>query len=83
MSKSSQVPVTGSRAARIGSLRWVFVCDLDGTHRDEYFFSTDTTMPDSEVIEMYGGRWNVETTFQEMRAHLGLKRLAAGIEHKF
>lgn len=54
-------------------LRWVFVCDLDGTHRDEYFFSTDTTMPDSEVIEMYGGRWNVETTFQEMRAHLGLE----------
>ena len=52
---------------------WVYVRDLDGTHRDEYFFSTDTTMSAHAVIEMYGGRWNIETTFQEMRAHLGLE----------
>jgi hypothetical protein len=52
---------------------WVYVRDLDGTHRDEYFFSTDTSMTASEVIEMYGGRWNIETTFQELRAHLGLE----------
>lgn len=52
---------------------WVYVRDLDGTHRDEYFFSTDTQMSAGEVIEMYGGRWNIETTFQEMRAHLGLE----------
>jgi len=52
---------------------WVFVRDLDGAYRDEYFFSTDTKMPASEIIEMYGGRRNVETTLQEMRAHLGLE----------
>ena len=23
------------------------------------------------TIEMYGGRWNIETTFQEMREHFG------------
>lgn len=54
-------------------IRWVFVRDLDGTHRDEYFFSTDVTMTASEIIEHYGGRWNIETTFQEMREHLGLE----------
>ena len=25
-------------------VRWVFVHDLTGTHRDEYFFTTDLTM---------------------------------------
>jgi hypothetical protein len=54
-------------------IRWVFVHDLDGTHRDEYFFSTDRSMSAREIIEHYGGRWNIETTFQEMREHLGLE----------
>mgnify|MGYP001813415153 FL=1 len=54
-------------------IRWVFVCDLDGTHCDEYFFSTDPSMSAKEIIEHDGGRWNIETTFQEMREHLGLE----------
>ena len=54
-------------------VRWVFVRDFDGTHRDEYFFSTDPSMSAKEIIEHYGGRWNIETTFQEMREHLGLE----------
>jgi Archaeal putative transposase ISC1217 len=52
---------------------WVFVHDLTGTHRDEYFFATDLTMSPREVIETYTGRWNIETTFQELRAYLGLE----------
>ena len=52
---------------------WVFVHDLSGTHRDEYFFTTDVTMSVQEVIETYVGRWNEETTFQEMRSYLGLE----------
>jgi hypothetical protein len=54
-------------------LRWVFVHDLTGTHRDEYFFTTDMEMEVKEVIETYVGRWNEETTFQEMRSYLGLE----------
>jgi len=52
---------------------WVFVRDLSGTHREEYFYTTDLSMSAKAVIEMYGGRWNIETTFQEMREHLGLE----------
>ena len=52
---------------------WVFVKDQTGTHRDEYFFSTDTTMTAVSMIEAYAGRWNLETTFQEMRCLLGLE----------
>jgi hypothetical protein len=54
-------------------VRWVFVRDRTGTHRDEYFFTTDVTMVPRAVIETYTGRWNIETTFQEARCYLGLE----------
>jgi hypothetical protein len=54
-------------------IRWVFVHDCDGTHRDEYFFSTDPHMLPQEIIGYYTARWNIETTFQELRSHLGLE----------
>ncbi len=54
-------------------LRWVFVQDQSGTHRDEYFYCTDPTMTPKAIISHYTARWNIETTFQELRAHLGLE----------
>ncbi len=51
-------------------IRWVFVHDLEGTHRDEYFYTTDLRMGTSAVVTRYAGRWNLECTFQESRAHL-------------
>jgi hypothetical protein len=54
-------------------IRWVFVEDRTGTHRDEYFLTTDTTWSPAEVVAAYCGRWNLETTFQECRSHLGLE----------
>lgn len=54
-------------------IRWVFVRDDGGTHRDEYFFSTDVALPPEVVIAFYTGRWNIETTFQELRSGLGLE----------
>ena len=52
-------------------VRWVFVRDIEGTHRDEYFYSTDPTMPPDRIVSLYTGRWSIEVTFQEVRAHLG------------
>jgi hypothetical protein len=54
-------------------IAWVFVRDQAGTHRDEYFFSTDVGMTAVAMIGAYAGRWNLETTFQEVRCHLGLE----------
>jgi hypothetical protein len=70
--------VTGSglwyRSGRpLVPVRWVFVRDRTGTHRDEYFFTTDPTMSPQVVIETYTGRWNIETTFEEVRSYLGLE----------
>lgn len=54
-------------------VRWVFVRDRDGTHRDEYFFTTDPKMAPKSIVETFTGRWSIETTFQELRAYLGLE----------
>ncbi len=54
-------------------LRWVFVRDTTGTHRDEYFFTTEPDLAPTAVIGYYCGRWNIETTFQEARSALGLE----------
>jgi hypothetical protein len=54
-------------------IRWVYVEDRTGTHRDEYFFTTDLNLSPAAVMETYTRRWNIETTFQELRAYLGLE----------
>jgi hypothetical protein len=54
-------------------VRWVFVEDRTGTHRDEYLFTTDATLTPAVVIGYYTARWNVETTLQECRSCLGLE----------
>ena len=54
-------------------VRWVFVKDATGTHRDEYLFTTDPALTADAVVGTYCGRWNIETTFQEARSALGLE----------
>ena len=54
-------------------VRWVYVHDCTGTHRDEYFFTTDMTMKPQQIVECYTQRWSIETTFQECREYLKLE----------
>lgn len=54
-------------------VRWVYVHDLSGTHRDEYFFTTDLALTPRAIIERFTGRWSIEVTFEELRAYLGLE----------
>jgi hypothetical protein len=56
-------------------VRWAFVRDATGTHRDEYFVTTDPAMTPVAVVSLYTARWPIETTFQEAREHLGLESL--------
>jgi hypothetical protein len=55
-------------------VRWVYVHDRTGTHRDEYFFSTEVNLSAKEIVEAYTRRWNIETTFQEMRTWLKVEK---------
>jgi hypothetical protein len=59
--------------AGVVPIRWVFVRDLQGTHRDEYFYSTDPLLTAQQIVSWFTARWPIETTFQEVRAHLGFE----------
>jgi len=61
-------------------IRWVFGPDLTGTHREESFFTPDQAMSPKPIIEPDTGRWSIETTFQELRAYLGLGTTRAWTE---
>jgi len=52
-------------------VRWVFVHDIEGTHRDEYSYSTEATMPPDKIVSPYTGRWSIEVRFQEVHAPVG------------
>ena len=54
-------------------VRWVYVKDTTGTHRDEYLFTTDSGLTADVVVGTYCGRWSIETTFQECRSCVGLE----------
>jgi len=62
----------GNGTAALIPIRWVFVHDpLEG--RDDYFFSTDPRLTAVQIVEAFAGRWSIEVTFEEIRAHLGFE----------
>lgn len=54
-------------------IRWVYVVDQEGTHRDDCIFSTDVTMAPQQIVRLFTRRWSIEVTFEEVRAHLGFE----------
>jgi hypothetical protein len=62
-------------------VRWVYVPDCMGTHRDEYFFTTDLTLSPQQIVEGYTQRWSIETTFQECREYLKLESTKCYRQH--
>lgn len=54
-------------------VRWVLVRDPDAKRDPQAFFSTDTTLEPKDIIALYVRRWQIEVTFAETRAHLGVE----------
>jgi hypothetical protein len=54
-------------------VRWVLVRDPDGKRAPQAFFSTDTSLEPTEIIALFVRRWQIEVTFAETRAHLGVE----------
>ena len=48
-------------------VRWVFVHDLDSTHRDESFYSTDPDLTPEQIVSLFTARGSIEVTFQQIR----------------
>jgi len=60
----------GSGRACLVPLRWVWAREL-AKGQEAWFYSTDPTLAPEQIIELFAGRWAIEVTFQEVRAHLG------------
>jgi hypothetical protein len=54
-------------------LRWVLVRDPSAEFEPTAFFATDQTAAPLQILVWFIMRWNVEVTFEEARAHLGLE----------
>ena len=54
-------------------LRIVLVRTPDGKNEAETFFSTNVANSPTQIIEWFVLRWNIEVTFEETRAHLGIE----------
>ena len=54
-------------------IRWVLVRDPAGKYEPTAFLCTDLTADPLQILDWFILRWNVEVTFQEARAHLGVE----------
>jgi len=55
------------------SIRSVLVRDPTGEHEPAAFLSTDLDATPAMILGWFVSRWRVETTFQEVRTHLGVE----------
>jgi hypothetical protein len=54
-------------------IRWVLVRSTDGGFEDQAFLCTDLTAAPTQILAWFLLRWNIEVTFEEVRAHLGVE----------
>lgn len=54
-------------------MRWVLVRDPQGQFKPQAFLCTDQGMTPAQILSWFVQRWQVEVTFEETRAHLGME----------
>lgn len=54
-------------------LRWVLIRDPEGKHDPIAIQCTDLEMEPTDIVRHFVKRWQVEVTFEEVRAHLGVE----------
>ena len=54
-------------------IRWVLVRSLDDSFADQAFLCTDLDTAPAQILAWFLLRWNIEVTFEEVRAHLGVE----------
>jgi hypothetical protein len=54
-------------------IRWVLVKDPSGKLEPQAFLSTDIHATAQQILLWFRQRWQVEVTFEEVRAHLGVE----------
>jgi hypothetical protein len=54
-------------------IRWLLVRDPDGELEPQAFLATDLAVTSEDMLRWFVCRWQLEVTFQEARAHLGME----------
>ena len=54
-------------------IRWVLIRDPQGGFADQALLCTDQTAAPLAIVTWFVQRWQMETTFEEARAHLGVE----------
>ncbi len=62
-------------------LRWVLVRDPQGEFATQALLCTDLAVDPAQILEWFVLRWQLEVTFQEVRAHLGVETQRQWSDH--
>jgi hypothetical protein len=54
-------------------IRWVLLRCPEDSFKPQAFFCSDPQVPAAQIIAWFIARWNIEVTFEELRAHLGFE----------
>jgi len=54
-------------------IRWLLVRDPTGELKPQAFLATDLNARPRDILSWFVGRWQMEVTFEEVRAHLGVE----------
>lgn len=54
-------------------MRWVLIRDPDNKFKPQALLCTDPSVEPSQILSWFILRWQLETTFQEVRTHLGVE----------
>jgi len=54
-------------------IRWVLLRCPQDSFKPEALFCSDPQVPAAQIIAWFIARWNIEVTFEELRAHLGFE----------
>ncbi len=55
------------------TIRWVLITDLCGQFESQALLCTDPNADAHQIVEWFVLRWQMEVTFEEARAHLGIE----------
>jgi hypothetical protein len=55
------------------SIRWVLIRCPEDSFKPEAIFCSDPNVSAAQIISWFIARWNIEVTFEEVRAHLGFE----------
>ncbi|MBE9079877.1 transposase [Romeria aff. gracilis LEGE 07310] len=54
-------------------IRWVLIKDPKGQFKPQALLATDLSATPTQILQWFRLRWQVEVTFEEVRAHLGIE----------